>query len=364
MIFGVAKKINICLATLAIFASVAAVQPAFGAEGELSLETQGIFWAGGEVVSRTQSGFVDNKILRDHLYVEYFIPKNRRPNAAPIVLTHTFVSGVIWRTTPDGREGWAEYLVRQGFPVFVIDPPGTGRSGLDVDEINSVAVGQAKPMASPPIVRSDSASWSRWGMGAAMGQGHKDGQTPLDEASQRHFLGSLMPHQNISNETSDASFIAALEKINEMEGPAIFVGWSLAGGLGQRMAIKRPELFSGLVLLEAYSGQPPLPTPEDWFDYCHLKPSDAIFSTLAKTRLPVLALNGEMGHAVNVGHTAMVCKTLVDEVNAAGGNATSIWLPDLGITGNGHMMFWDKNSDQIADVIVDWIEKANMGAQK
>jgi hypothetical protein len=32
-------------------------------------------------------------------------------------------------------------------------------------------------------------------------------------------------------------------------------------------------------------------------------------------------------------------------------------LPDIGIHGNGHMMMMEKNSDIIAQVILDWIDK-------
>ena len=34
-----------------------------------------------------------------------------------------------------------------------------------------------------------------------------------------------------------------------------------------------------------------------------------------------------------------------------------IKLADIGIKGNGHMMMMEKNSDQIARVIADWLDK-------
>ncbi len=63
----------------------------------------------------------------------------------------------------------------------------------------------------------------------------------------------------IPNAAVDAAFVAALEKVNKMFGPAIFVGWSTAGGLGQRLVVARPELIRALVILEGYNGQMPLP---------------------------------------------------------------------------------------------------------
>jgi hypothetical protein len=37
---------------------------------------------------------------------------------------------------------------------------------------------------------------------------------------------------------------------------------------------------------------------------------------------------------------------------------TFIKLAELGIHGNGHMMMLEKNSDDIAKVITDWLAKA------
>ena len=54
------------------------------------------------------------------------------------------------------------------------------------------------------------------------------------------------------------------------------------------------------------------------------------------------------------------CKTLIDKINAAGGNAQMIWPPDLGIFGNSHMMMLDKNNLQLADIIMKWIDE-NVG---
>ena len=39
------------------------------------------------------------------------------------------MSGTNYTGTPDGREGWAQYFVRQGYAVYVVDQPGRGRSG-------------------------------------------------------------------------------------------------------------------------------------------------------------------------------------------------------------------------------------------
>jgi len=39
------------------------------------------------------------------------------------------------------------------------------------------------------------------------------------------------------------------------------------------------------------------------------------------------------------------------------GNAKMLYPPDLGIHGNRHMIMQDKNNLQIADLILDWIDR-------
>ncbi len=44
-----------------------------------------------------------------------------------------------------------------------------------------------------------------------------------------------------------------------------------------------------------------------------------------------------------------------DALKAAGGSVDFVDLPDVGITGNSHMMMVDRNSDQIAELIGKWL---------
>jgi hypothetical protein len=47
-------------------------------------------------------------------------------------------------------------------------------------------------------------------------------------------------------------------------------------------------------------------------------------------------------------------------VRKAGGSYDVVDLPKAGIRGNSHMMMMDKNSDQIAGVIQEWLEKRGL----
>jgi hypothetical protein len=52
--------------------------------------------------------------------------------------------------------------------------------------------------------------------------------------------------------------------------------------------------------------------------------------------------------------------TYAEAFKAAGGSLDLIDLPDVCIKGNSHMMMMDKNSDQIAGLIQDWLAKKGL----
>jgi hypothetical protein len=51
------------------------------------------------------------------------------------------------------------------------------------------------------------------------------------------------------------------------------------------------------------------------------------------------------------------CRSFIARVNAAGGKAQMMHLPERGIRGNSHMIMQDKNNLQIADWILKWIDE-------
>ena len=51
-------------------------------------------------------------------------------------------------------------------------------------------------------------------------------------------------------------------------------------------------------------------------------------------------------------------KTLVKRMRDAGGSATLLHPPELGIRGNSHMLMMDRNNHQIFGLIVRWIDRS------
>ena len=79
-------------------------------------------------------------------------------------------------------------------------------------------------------------------------------------------------------------------------------------------------------------------------------------------RIPFLVVFGdhldvELFPGVTYLDTFNECNALIARINRKGGNAKMLHTASLGIRGNSHMLMHDKNSDQIADLIINWINK-------
>ena len=50
------------------------------------------------------------------------------------------------------------------------------------------------------------------------------------------------------------------------------------------------------------------------------------------------------------------CQTYIEQIDDAGGDALMMYLPDLGIRGNSHMLMQDRNSNELAELMLEWID--------
>lgn len=358
--------------------------PAAQKRPPLVLQAHGIFWAGGEIVNRTQSGTLNagdlkqipynqQQYLAGQAYVEYFIPQNLRngKNTLPIVMVPGgALIGVHYLTTPDGREGWAHYFLRRGFPVYIVDVPGRGRAGFMPDAFNDVKNGAAPPNSQPEIRAWDSSAWLEWNTGplpapnpthgandpSCIGNDARDPNNPpvyctgnlmpaLDSEGYKHWLASLVPEGPVKG-GSDPGLLAVMKKI----GPAIWLGHSQAGTTGGRLSNENPDFFKAVIGIEPAQN-------------CNLPPKAEIKGV---AKVPQFSI-----HGINqVGRPETVpCLETYGKIKAAGGDATYLSLPKLpksplfdripqaGIWGNDHIMMWNSNSDQIAELVLKWIEK-------
>lgn len=81
--------------------------------GERALHTRQYFYVGG-----TQVPHGSSTIHHGQMYVEHLTPA-RVSRRIPLVLIHgNGMTGTNWLNTPDGRPGWSDYFLNEGYEVM------------------------------------------------------------------------------------------------------------------------------------------------------------------------------------------------------------------------------------------------------
>jgi pimeloyl-ACP methyl ester carboxylesterase len=318
-------------------------QPAARAdEPVLRIARQGSMEAGGRMINCATNDGGDAKSTRwpaghvvvDNVYATYQYPAEMRyPN--PILFNsgggHT---ARVYDTTPDGREGWLTLFLREGFAVYGVDRPNTGRSGTDICKINAVRLGQAPTNQLPAINRyAAESSWVTFRWGPKYGEPYPNTQFPI-EAADKYFPQTVSTYRD-AQETlkSVAAFSALIDKVPE---PVILQTWSSSGLLGYLTAAERPDRVKAILAIEtsvtAFDAIPP-----------------AGRQKLAA--IPILIVIGD--HAQD---RVDASRKFQKEMAAIGGRVTVDVLPEAGIYGNGHTMMLERNNKQIMHRMIAWLE--------
>jgi pimeloyl-ACP methyl ester carboxylesterase len=289
------------------------------------------------------SGTAENPI-----YVDYFPAFSKAATRLPLVMLHGgFHTGAGYISTPDGRSGWADYFAKQGYAVYVADWPGHGRSPASKE------------------------------------------------------FATLSMHEIVR------SFDCLLQEI----GSAIILCHSASGPIAWKMTANNPSLVAAIIGIApgpAANIQPALPddpvaiaglqhdqaagcpiySPVDkpvWVDRDFIQNfwansprfPQVAFESYARSIVPESAsvLNERFhigGKGLSVPDPSVVSDRpiliVTGEVDprhpretdarvAEFFKADHMWLPDLGVLGNGHMLMLENNSDEIAGLISQWLQK-------
>src|SRR3954465_11570372 len=123
-----------------------AAAPAFAdAQKEpIALRDMGSFHVGGRVIEITgqpgkevvftpgggpAKGAPNGKYQAEEIFVQYFLPQNKK-GKLPLLLWHGGgLSGVTYETKPDGGEGWMNYFIRKGWDTYFFDAVEPARPG-------------------------------------------------------------------------------------------------------------------------------------------------------------------------------------------------------------------------------------------
>jgi hypothetical protein len=329
------------------------------------LKTQGSFTAGGTVV--TNPGVFDpialtpdgQTIHGDHAYVQYQIPVGAR--RYPIVMWHgggQFTK--TWETTPDGRDGFQNIFLRDGYATYLLDQPHRGRAGRATVNGTVAAVPGPGPTGEQGIfIRFRVGIWPDY---------FQNAQFPRGEAALNQWWRQQTPD---TAPASDALVTTAVAAAFDDIGPAVLLTHSASGVYGWETAIRSPNVvavYSYEPVTQVFpDGQVPDPVPSG--------PLGAVTGTavplsdfMKLTRIPIEIVWGDnfpiAGEPASPwpdiqiwqGRYVMAQK-FVDLINANGGHAHMTHLPGIGIRGNSHFPMADLNNREIAGLLEAWLHK-------
>jgi hypothetical protein len=318
------------------------------AQGPIVLQRQGSFAFGGTEI--TEEG-ADSTLHCDHGYAEFQTPVNAR--RLPLIMWHS-TSTKTWTSTPGGQVGFQDIFLRRGFSVYIIDLPRQGRaSNACVETVYTPSPGQ------------DQTTFTNWRLGTWELPGEPtyfpNSQTPRDTAFLNQVLRARYPDNEAFEDTDDveASAIAALlEKI----GAATLFTHSGSGRYGWLAALESARV-KGIVSFEPSvyvfpQGELPPPNTRET-----LEVPLAEFRKL--TRIPILVIFADF---LDVRQASLDALTnghaFVEAVNRHGGDAQLIHLPEIGITGNSHIMMLERNNREVANVVSRFLRQKGLDERR
>jgi hypothetical protein len=341
------KTSPLARAVTLLFTLLAAALPASAQDkagpGPLTLQSQGSFFVGGrDVQSDTLSTLPayapSGTITVDQMYVHYEVPAAAGKHY-PLTLIHgCCLTGKTWETTPDGRMGWDEFFVRNGYPVYVIDQSWRGRSAGSVAAINAVKLGKA-PVDQLPTVFSAGreAAWAIFRFGPDYPKVYDGLRYPL--AAQAEFWKQMVPDWSNAVPTPNPTVPALSELAQKLHG-TVLISHSQSGIYPFQTVALSTKGVVGIIAIE------PGACPDPAGDLTPYK------------GLPIMVLWGDhVDLSPRWAPRLKGCRAFVTAVNAVGGKAEVLVLPEIGINGNSHMLMQDDNSLQIAAMLATWIER-------
>ncbi|HTV79881.1 MAG TPA: hypothetical protein VMF03_16635 [Steroidobacteraceae bacterium] len=281
-------------------------------------------------------------ITVNQMYVQYQIPLKGGAHV-PVVFVHgCCLSSKSWETTPDGRMGWNEYFVRRGRSVYLADQVSRGRSGFDPSAFDAVRTGAAPLTRMPGILdATHQFAWTVFRFGPRFGEAFKDEQFPIGAVEE--LYKQMIPDLNATLTQNPSPTLTQMAALGVKLHGAVLIGHSESGFYPEQAALVDPSGIRGLVTIETR---------------CDTALTAAQLATLA--RIPTLVMFGDHLADVQAPFSWMdalnSCDTFVDQIKKAGGDAQMMYLPAMGIKGNSHMLMQDRNSNQLAELVVQWID--------
>ena len=334
------KLLTVLLTVVMLFSALTAF--AEEADTTLSLADIGMFSAGGTVTEPVEGEYDPTQNWMDVLYMT-----PAEDNGNPIVYLHGYgQSRMGWLTTPDGRDGWAQMFLRNGHAAYLVDQPGRGEAGA-ATSMTTDGFLDAWAEDSKDYKPGDQAWYTHFRIGRVAPERYEGSQFPEGEAAQDQFFRQMTPNTTTFDMAKSADAVSAvLAEVKERTGnKSIFITHSQGGAVGWDVDV---ENISAIIAIEP--GGAPQVDSEQYKKLLEAKIPIIFYYGDYMENGPEDIMSSDFWSGIKAGSFAFA-----EAYNAAGGDATVIDLPAIGITGNSHFMFQELNNQEIADHIENWL---------
>ena len=325
------------LPLLAAWAASLAIPALAQTVPSIAIARQGSFAAGGAVLGEAS----EQTLHCDHGFVEYQIPAEARP--APLFLWHSS-STAVWQNRWDGGEGFQSLFLRRGFPVYLWDGPRVGRANWGCEDYTYEALAG----------RDQQNLTSSWRFGPKWGEWYPGVQFPTQDAAA--FDQAMRARYDEFDVIASARLeAAAAARAVDRVGPSVLVT-SSAGGMRALLAATQSANVRAIVAYENPGYLfPPGEGPEGAdTPFGPLRVSREEFLRL--TRVPMQFVWGDNLDKSPLWQSRLdQCRAFVALINAHGGQAEILVLPDKGLHGNTHMPFADMNNAAVAELLEEFL---------
>jgi pimeloyl-ACP methyl ester carboxylesterase len=262
-------------------------------------------------------------------------------------------TGASWRATPDGRVGWADQLAERGYECWLIDWPGTGRSGnrngleIAYDDVVEGARAVLRDVIGRPVVvichsMGGAVAWqliqhdselvagvvsvagaypanvvaksevvSDDGVTAVIDFADTGVRMTVDRSVMNLYGDGYIYHQGIATSTR-----FPMDKVEELRAGLV--------GLPPTMLLQRLGVVDGMPVVDEPAG--------------------------FQGKCIRLVAGGE-----DPAHTRVIEDRTVDLLRGWGADVELVWLPERGIDGNAHFLMFESNSDAVLEIVAEQI---------
>lgn len=326
-------------------------------ENTVKIAEQGMFSSGGTITEPIEGEYDEttnwldgtrkgNTAHIDHANVLYQIPENE--TELPMVFLHGYgQSRMGWMTTPDGREGWSTSFLKKGHSVFLVDQPRRGEAGSTAAMTNDGI--DTWSQESKEYMPGDQAWYTHFRIGRIAPERYEGSQFPEGEKAQDQFFRQMTPNTGSFDMAVNAKAMnEVMQDVKNKTGKkSIYVTHSQGGAVGWNVDA---ENVAAIVAIE------PGGTPEIGSEQ---------YNKFLTAKTPIVIYFGDYidNGPEDIQSTAFWkgirdgAIKFAESYNKDGGNCTVVNLPDVGITGNSHFMFQEKNSEEIASHVENWIKE-------